>query len=273
VVFSDTALTPFDIASTANMTTFSTGNAVRLACQDAKRQIFEIAAARLQVAPGDLYIRDAKIYAKDKDTAPLKLSEVFHPGGGGTVKGGELIGQGVYRGRGLSKEQTEKRWKKGVFPDYFNTYGATSAEVAVNEETGEVRVLRMGESHDVAQPVNVRACEAQMDGGTGMGIGRTLFEDMVVENGVTLNPNFVDYKIPSMAEIPTGGDSAAIITGTPHPDGPYGAKGFGESTNCAVAPAITNAIYKAVGVRFNSLPITREKMLEGLKAVREGKKS
>lgn len=272
-VFSDTALTPFDIVSTANLTTFSTGNAVRLACQDAKRQIFDIAAARLQVAPGDLYLKDSEIYVKDKDTAPLKLSDVFHPGGRGTVNGGELIGQGVYKGRNRTKEQIEKCWKKNVFTDYQNTFGSTSAEVAVNEETGEVRVLRMGQSHDVAQPINVKACEAQIDGGTGMGIGRTLFEDMLVENGVTLNPNFVDYKIPSMAEIPTGEDSAAIVAGTPHPDGPYGAKGFGESTNCAVAPAITNAIYKAVGIRFNSLPVTREKMLEGLKAAREVKKS
>jgi CO/xanthine dehydrogenase Mo-binding subunit len=120
----------------------------------------------------------------------------------------------------------------------------------------------------MAQPINVKTCEGQIDGGTGMGIGRTLLEEMVVENGVSLNPNFVDYKLPSIMEIPQGEDTSAMLAGSPHRDGPYGAKGFGESTNCAVAPAIANAIYNAVGVRINTLPITREKILEGLRELR-----
>ena len=104
-----------------------------------------------------------------------------------------------------------------------------------------------------------------MDGGVGMGVGAALYETMAIENGVTINPNLVDYKLPSMAEVPVGEDAASMLVTTPlHKDGPYGAKGFGESTNCPVAPAIANAVYDAVGVRIKSLPITREKILEGL---------
>ena len=101
-----------------------------------------------------------------------------------------------------------------------------------------------------------------------MGIGRALFEDIVIENGVTVNPNFVDYKLPSIMEVPLEGKAGSMLpAGAPHKDGPFGAKGFGESTSCDVSPAIANAIYDAVGVRILDLPITREKVLAALKRV------
>jgi CO/xanthine dehydrogenase Mo-binding subunit len=264
-IYADTAVTPYDITSTANLTTFNTGNSLRRACQDAKRQILELASERLKVEADNLEIRDGLIYIKGQGEAVLKLGDLFVPGGGGTAKRGEIIGHGVYSGRELSPEERAKRLKTfGV--DYSECHGACAVEVAVNVETGEVKVLRLAQCHDMGTAMNPQACEAQIDGGTGMGIGRALYEDIVIENGVTVNPNFVDYKMPSIMEVPLEAEVASLLPpGKPHEDGPYGAKGFGESTSCDVAPAIANAIYDAVGVRILELPITREKVLEGLK--------
>jgi CO/xanthine dehydrogenase Mo-binding subunit len=264
-IYADTAVTPYDITSTANLTTFNTGNSLRRACQDAKRQILELASERLKVEADNLEIRDGLIYIKGQGEAVLKLGDLFVPGGGGTAKRGEIIGHGVYMGRELSPEERAKRLKTfGV--DYSECYGACAVEVAVNVETGEVKVLRLAQCHDMGTAMNPQACEAQIDGGTGMGIGRALYENIVIENGVTVNPNFVDYKVPSIMEVPLEAEATSLLPpGKPHEDGPYGAKGFGESTSCDVAPAIANAIYDAVGVRILELPITREKVLEGLK--------
>ncbi|MDP2744403.1 MAG: xanthine dehydrogenase family protein molybdopterin-binding subunit, partial [Dehalococcoidia bacterium] len=264
-IWADTAVTPYDITSTADLTTFNTGNSLLRACQDAKRQIFELAAERLKARAEELELKDGTIYVKGRVEAALKLGDLFVPGGGGTARKGEIIGHGVYAGRAMSPEERGKRLKTfGV--DYTESYGACAAEVAVNIETGEVKVLRLAQCHDMGTPVNPQACEAQMDGGTGMGIGRALYEDIVIENGVTVNPNFVDYKLPSIMEVPLEDRVGSMLPGgVPHKDGPYGAKGFGESTSCDVAPAIANAIYDAVGVRVLDLPITREKVLEALK--------
>jgi len=137
--------------------------------------------------------------------------------------------------------------------------------VAVNIETGEVKVLRLGQSWDMGQPVNPKMCEGQIEGGTGMGIGTTLYEEMVLEKGAVVNPNFMDYKLPSSLDIPAGDDVASMIAASPHREGPFGAKGFSEGGLVGVAPAIANAIYEATGVRIKDLPITKEKMLKGLK--------
>ncbi|MBM2832195.1 MAG: xanthine dehydrogenase [Dehalococcoidia bacterium] len=246
----DTAVTPYDITSTANLTTFNTGNTVRRACQDAKRQIFEIAAERLKMKAEDLELKDGLIYTRGKTEAALKLGDIFVPGGGGTAK-----------------EERERILKKfGV--DYMFCHGACALEVAVNTETGEVKVLRIAQCHDMGTPINPQACEAQIDSGNGFGVGRALYEEIVIENGVTVNPNFVDYKIPSMLEVPLGAEVSSMLpAGVPHEDGPYGGKGFGESTNCGISPAIAGALYDAVGIRMLDLPITRERVLGALKRV------
>lgn len=268
-VSADTAVTPYDITSTGNITTFSTGNAVVGACRDAKRQIFDLAAKRLEVGAGALELRDGQIYVKGKAEPAMKIGELFVPGGGGLALTGELIGEFAYMGRELSKEERERMSKKlGI--DYMYCYGACGAEVAVNTETGEVKILRLSQCHDMGRALNPKTCEAQIDGGTGMGVGRTLYENMVLENGVVVNPNFVDYKVPTMIDVPTGDTTVSMMpVGIPQRDGPYGGKGFGESTNCDVAPALANAIHDAVGIRIKELPITREKVLEGLKALHE----
>ncbi|MFC1968493.1 xanthine dehydrogenase family protein molybdopterin-binding subunit, partial [Chloroflexota bacterium] len=256
----DTAITPYDAGSVSSRTTFHTGNAVRLACQDAKRQIVEIASQRLRPPrpPESLEVRDGKIYIKGVSTEVMKIGDLFMMPTGWVPRGGELVGRGVYT---FPPTMEDPETGQSEWPVAYYAHGACAAEIAVNVETGEVKVLRMAQCWDMAQPVNPKLCEAQMEGGTGMGIGRALYEELRIENGVTLNPNLVDYKLPSIMEVPVGQVESMIATPHPHREGPFGAKGFSEGGLVAVGPAIGNAIYDAVGVRMTDLPITREQVL------------
>jgi len=262
MVFTDTAITPFDAGTVSSRSTFHTGNALRLACQDVKRRIFEIASERLKVPPEDLGLREGVIYAKGGDKT-MKLADLFSPIGF-LLKGGELFGSGTYTGP-LESEDADTGQGKRVVTSY--AHGANAVEVSVNVETGEVRVVRNGTSFDMGQPINPKLCEGQMEGGLGMGIGGTLYEEMVLSNGEVVNPNFMDYKCPSSLDLPACVDVKSMIAAVPHQEGPYGAKGFSEGGLVAVAPAIANAIFKATGVRIRDLPITKEKVLKMLRSI------
>jgi CO/xanthine dehydrogenase Mo-binding subunit len=262
MVFTDTAITPFDAGTVSSRSTFHTGNALRLACQDAKRRIFEIASEKLKASPEDLDLREGVVYVKGGDKT-MKVSDLFSPIGF-LLKGGELVGSGTYTGP-LESEDADTGQGKRPVTSY--AHGANAVEVMVNVETGEVRVVRNGTSFDMGQPINPKLCEGQMEGGLGMGIGGTLYEEMVLSNGEVVNPNFMDYKCPSSLDVPACGDVTSMIAAVPHQEGPYGAKGFSEGGLVAVAPAIGNAIFKATGVRIRDLPITKEKVLKMLRAI------
>jgi CO/xanthine dehydrogenase Mo-binding subunit len=262
IVFTDTAVTPFDAGTVSSRSTFHTGNALRLACQNVKRQIFEIASEKLKVPPEDLSLREGVISLKGGDKT-MKVSDLFSPIGF-FLKGGELTGSGTYTGP-LESEDADTGQGKRVVTSY--AHGANAVEVTVNVETGEVRVVRNGTGFDMGQPINPKLCEGQMEGGLGMGIGGALYEEMVLSNGEVVNPNFMDYKCPSSLDLPACGDVKSMIAAIPHQEGPYGAKGFSEGGLVAVAPAIANAIFNATGVRIRDLPITKEKVLKMLRSM------
>ncbi|MFC1904886.1 xanthine dehydrogenase family protein molybdopterin-binding subunit [Chloroflexota bacterium] len=275
VVSGDTAFTPYDPGQTSSRTTYSTGNAVRLACQDAKRQMFEIASERLKVPVDDLETREGEVLVKGGSRA-IAISQLFGTAGtwsGGFLESGaELLGKATWLQHytpDLADHETGQLdlalAVKGERLVSFYIHGAQAVEVAVNVETGQVKVLKMGSAFDMGQPINPKSCEGQMEGGLGMGIGGALYEEMVMEGGVAVNPTFVDYKIPTIMEVPTGEAVQSMIVPAPHKDGPYGAKGVGEGSLIPTAPAIGNAIYNAVGVRIKDLPITREKVLAALR--------
>jgi len=141
-------------------------------------------------------------------------------------------------------------------------FGADIAEVAVDEETGQVRVFRIEGAHDCGQAINPMHAEGQLEGSAYQGLGQALYEELMVNEGQVMNPTFLEYKIPTAMDMPVL--STALVQ-EPDPGGPYGAKGMSEGAIIAVSPAIANAIYHAVGVRLKSLPITPENVLEGLK--------
>jgi xanthine dehydrogenase molybdenum-binding subunit len=160
-------------------------------------------------------------------------------------------------------------WQKG----YGNmsatyTFGTQSVEVEVDEETGEIEILRMVSALDVGRILNLQTLKGQVYGGIAQGIGYALYEEVKTEEGRILNPGFTDYKIPTAAEM--GFPIELVFVETDDEFGPFGAKGVGEPGLVPTAPAIGNAVYNAVGIRIHDLPITPEKVLRALKQKRGG---
>ncbi|MFH1651985.1 MAG: xanthine dehydrogenase family protein molybdopterin-binding subunit [Chloroflexota bacterium] len=272
-VWGDTAVAPYDFGTASSRSTLYVGNAVRLACQDAKRQMFAIAAPLLDAAPEELVTRDGKIFPREHPGKAVPISAVFLPAvpeaRGATkmavclAEGGELLGRATFWGH---PSEEDPATGQGPRLTMSTAYNAQAVEVAVDTETGLVRILRFCSAVDTGKAINPKACEAQIEGGVAMGIGSALYEGFVFSNnGKLLNPNLHDYRIPSTAEIPSGENLESIIVEEPHPEGPFGAKGSGEISMNPTAPAIANAIYHATGARVTRLPITPERLLEALR--------
>jgi len=138
---------------------------------------------------------------------------------------------------------------------------AQGAEVEVDRETGEIKIVKLVGAYDAGKAINPLSVKGQLLGGMMMGVGLSLFEEMVYEDGRMINPTFMDYLIPTAQEAPP---MEAIIVEKPHPAGPYGAKGIGETSIVLIAPAIGNALYAATGVRIKDLPLLPHKVLSAL---------
>jgi len=146
------------------------------------------------------------------------------------------------------------------------TYGAVTAEVEVDTETGQVQVLKMVTAYDVGKAINPLSLEGQIEGGTVQGLGYAIMEELVHKNGVVLNPNLADYYIPTSLDIP---EIKTVIVEYPGHLGPYGAKAIGEPPIVLPAPAIVNAIDNAIGVRLNEIPATPDRVLISYKRMIE----
>ena len=155
-------------------------------------------------------------------------------------------------------------WEKGVGNmSAIYTYGTQGVEVEVDEDTGEVTILKLVAAFDVGKVLNPQTLRGQVYGAIAQGVGYALYEEVKTRNGRILNPGFTDYKIPTAIEMDFPIELEFIETNDAR--GPFGAKGVGEPGLVPTAPAIANAIYDAVGVRVRDLPITPEKVLEALK--------
>ncbi len=257
----DTKFAPFDWGNYGSRTTTSTGNAVIRACQDAKKQIFQLAGAKMGLTPIDLDISNGKIYWKSLPSTYIMIGDLFSPLG--FVK---EIGEIVGRGECTLSAPPILDIKTGHFEKFADySYGAFAAKVAVNLETGEVRVLEAVNVLDMGQPINVKMCEQQIESGTGMGISTALYEALKFDKGRLLNADLVNYKIASIAEIPGMAAVASLMAPVPLEEGPYGAKGFAEMVMTPVAAALGNAVCNAIGVRVYDLPLSRERVLTAIK--------
>jgi CO/xanthine dehydrogenase Mo-binding subunit len=217
------------------------GLAVIAAARDAKNQLLEVAAEILKKKRDDLEIKDGQVFIKDENrSVPYKeiLSKAPSP----------------ITGRGNAKAP------QGTAT---HSFGAHFAEVAVDIRTGKVQILKLIAAHDVGRAINRLGIENQIQGGAIMGIGFGMLERQYIDTqtGICTNPNMVDFKVPTILDAPM---VEPIIVETDDPVGPFGAKGVGEPPYGVPAPAIANAIYNAVGVRFNEIPINIRALLDGL---------
>ncbi len=279
MVWGDTAFTPyFSRGSTSQRTTFNVGNAIRLACQDAKRQIFEIAAEKVHAQIQDMDIKDGAIYVRSDPSQRISVTELFtseralSPGefGDYVEPSAEILGKGVWVTRPAPSDPETAQIPENVarmggrLAGFFG-YGVQGVEVLVNIETGEVKVEKVVAASDVGYPLNPKMCEQQIEGGVAMGIGSALWEEVALDKGKVVNPNFGNYKIVTSINMPKIENVKVFLVSAPHKEGPYGAKGTGETQMTPTAPAVANAIYNAVGVRIKDLPITRERVFRVLR--------
>jgi CO/xanthine dehydrogenase Mo-binding subunit len=267
VVFSDTAVTPyFGHGSTSSRTTFNLGNAVRRACDAAKREILERASARLEAPPEVMAIGNMEIYVKSRPSRKIKVRDLFSPGNGGVI-----VGTADYKADCIADDPSTGQLDPALAGEgkrlmAFYAYAAKAVEVAVNTESGEVKVLRCHGAIDLGKAINPKICEQQSEGGMAMGIGSALYEETLMQDGRILNPSFTDYRVPLATQMPSNENMKSLfVESAPHKDGPFGAKGFAEGVVTGMEPAIANAVYNAVGVRIKELPISPEKVLRALR--------
>ena len=263
LVSGDTDTTPPDEGANASRTTYVTGNAIRLAAKEAKAILFQAAAPMFGVRPEQLEVRDRKVLVIGFPQKNLPIAEVARQSQ--LILGRPAIGTASYNPPTVALDPETGQGKP------FNTYvyAAQIAEVEVDEETGQVNVLRIAAAHDCGTPINPMLVEGQVQGGISMGIGFALHEEMLFEDGVQMNPDLANYILPTSLDVPA---IEVDIVDNYDPTGPFGAKGVGEPTSVPTAAAIVNAIDDAIGVRITSLPATAEKVLAAIKEQRPERK-
>jgi CO/xanthine dehydrogenase Mo-binding subunit len=261
VVLSDTDVTPYDQSTTSSRSTFSMGNAVLGAALDLKEQLLALAATQLEAAPADLELRDGTVAVKGSPDRALSYADVIRSRFGAGL--GALVGRFTFQTEGGKLDPATGQGKASAF--WFAA--ACGADVDVDVETGRVTVRKLAMAVDAGRAIHPLNCNMQNEGSLMMGLGTTLHEEMVFDNGQPTNSTFLDYCLPTFLEMP--GEFESILVETPHREGPFGAKGVGEVGLPAVAAAVGNAVFDAIGVRITELPITPEKVLRAVSARRE----
>jgi CO/xanthine dehydrogenase Mo-binding subunit len=269
---SNTDSSPMCTGTFASRATFVAGKAAERAAEQVKAKILEIAGKEMEIDPADLEIEDGEVIAKG---APQKTMSVSDVAGAATFGHGELI---TGTGAQLKPYAAIIDPETGLVdspPHSAISYATCAAEVEVDDETGEVRVLRLQQCYDVGRAINPSQVEGQIEGGAIMGLGLGVLENCYPDypDVEHRGGQFGSYLAPGMEEMP---QIDTILIENPSADGPYGAKGIGEMANNPQPPAIAAAVHDAVGVWITELPITPERVLRALEAKkeprREGKK-
>ncbi len=250
ITTSDTDTCPVDLGSFSSRVSMQAGNAAKAAAAQVKQQLFEVAAPKLELRlHEELEAKDRRIYVKGRPESGISFSEAVLAAQ--RAKSEAVIGRGAFLPRG-------RVWMGS--PAW--TFGAQSAEVEVDRETGQVKVLKIATAHDCGRAINPMSVEGQVEGSIHMSLGYALSEDHMIDEGEVRNPDFRDYKLFPAEDMP---QVESVMVETDDPEGPFGAKEAGEGLSLPTTPAIANAIYDAVGVRIKDLPITPEKILRALR--------
>ncbi len=257
----DSDFCPHDEGTYCSRGTYVNGHAVMLACRDAIRQIKDIAAKQLNVSEYSLEVKNGRVYEINNEKNGLTFAELYQ-WGGYLLRGAEILGKDTFKGPEGSYDSSNGQ---GNPVDYYS-YGALGFEMAVNTETGDLKLLNAVGVYDMGQPINITQVHAQIDGAMSMGIGQAMFEEVIInDKGAIINGNFRDYKVPTALDMPNNDKWITDRAGEPLAAGPYGAKGFGEVALVPVAPGVSNAINDALGVKINTIPLTKERVLMALR--------
>jgi CO/xanthine dehydrogenase Mo-binding subunit len=247
VVNSDTSVKPWDVGVHASRTTFIAGNAARLAAEKIRARLLEIAAEQLEARPGDLALKDGWVFVRAEPGRRLPYDRVVRAGHL-RERGETLVAEAFYD---PPTEMLDKDLRGNVSASYG--FAAQAVILDVDPTTGQVRVRRVVSAHDVGRALNPLAAEGQIHGGIHMGLGYALSERLVVEGGQIFTSSFMDYAILRADDMP---DITVRFIESVDAEGPFGAKGLGESGVIPVSAAVANALKDALGVAFTELPIT-----------------
>lgn len=261
VIAADTALTPESGSSSATRQTYFTGSAVKLACEEMREHLLDIAETHFGVHPFEISIEGGILYNLNDRSRIMSLDEILAEG---RRRGLKLEAHGLFKPRTVQENP-----ETGLSPRAFITYlfGSHISQVLVDTETGEVQVERHIACHDVGKAINPQQVAGQIQGGVTQGIGMALMEEVVMsEKGKMLNAGFTDYILPSCKDVP---EIEAVILENDDPGGPFGARGVGEPPLIGTTPAIAGAIFDALGIPVKQTPATAERiwgMIEEAKA-------
>ncbi len=241
----DTDSAPYSTGSGGSVVTFTMGNTAKLAAEDAHRRILELASERLNTNVDNLELKDGAVHVVSADP-PKSISLGELAAYSLSTTGGPIVGKGSFA-------------RQASTP----ALAAQIAKVEVDPDTGRTRVLKLVASQDVGYAINPMAVEGQIEGGTVQGYAWAMMEEMQYGENGNINPGFVDYRVPTSADLPT---VESVIVEVPAPNGPYGAKGVGEPPITPTLATMANAVKDAIGVRVTELPIKPEKVVEALKS-------
>ncbi|WP_199256786.1 xanthine dehydrogenase family protein molybdopterin-binding subunit [Alteribacillus sp. YIM 98480] len=258
VVHPDTDVTPYDTITAASRSTFYMGNAIQKAAEDVKNQLFEFASEHFQVNSDALTLQDEQVYVIDDPAKSITIKDIIK--GIYKMPAGSIIGKYVFESHYESPDP-ETGQSKDIAIFWFP--GGTGVEIEVDIDTGKIDIVNMVSVGDVGKAINPFNVHQQLYGAAVMQIGQALFEECKYDHGQMINSSMSDYKVPSFKDLPDHSDT--IIVEEPHPEGPFGAKGVGETASFGVQPAIANALYNALGVRIKDMPFTPERVLRAIK--------
>jgi CO/xanthine dehydrogenase Mo-binding subunit len=238
----DTDVTPYDMGTLGSRSLFHMGHAVRLAAEDARAKIKALARE-----------------VGEPEGSNIPLADLFKKKYG--MQAGNIVGTGSFKPDYIPPAP-ETGLTTNVTPFWMSA--ASGAEVEVDTETGHVRITRLINVVDCGKPVNPKIVETQISGGSLMQLGFTMFEKMHIDGGQVTNASLADYKIPGILDVPVVMENEAVAA--EQANGPFGAKGVGETATFCVSPAISNAIADACGVRLMELPLNAEAVFRALRA-------
>jgi CO/xanthine dehydrogenase Mo-binding subunit len=250
ILQTDTAFTPDSGPSVASRTVSMSGNAVISASKKLKKEMDRIASEVLNISVDKVVANNGIWFSKDEPNKKISLEalamECFK-------RNANMSAEGWYHAPHLNFDM-----EQGIGEAYFiYTFGTQIAEVEVDIETGEVKVIQLISVIDVGKTINYQGLTGQVEGSGVQGIGYALMENFIMNNGKVITPNLTTYLIPTAMDI---ADIRTIVVEEPYSRGPYGAKGIGEAALIPVASAIANAVSNATGIDIKSLPITPESL-------------
>lgn len=256
VALADTATSPFELGQWASRGTYFAGHSVRLTASEMADRIRTLAEAKLGAA---VTLSDGWARSANGD---LTVAEVITSSD--AFVDGKLTHESTYIDHIISFDP-----ENPVLDDVTGTFSfaAHAVEVEVDPATGKITIVDYVAAHDIGRAINPSACEGQIIGGAVMGLGAVLGEEIIVDGGRVVNPSYLNYAMPRASDLP---QVRPILIEGATDNGPYGAKSVGELPICLAAPAVLNAIYDAIGIRFDSLPLTPDKVLAALR-LRDGK--